>query len=181
MDISLNGLWTNDNNFIRTKIIESLTPIQKKVVIIAISIFALAAVGYLIYRIVAKNNKYPSLNSSWINDQPNRSLWGLGFDDYDKLKNYINEHGTELKCLNLIGHKINKAQFEQLIKSCPNLTHLFVESSIIEDKALEHLKGMPLTSVTLAGCYKLTDKALEHLKGMPLTSFDFSNCGYLTE
>ena len=46
----------------------------------------------------------------------------------------------------------------------PNLT----------DKALEHLKGMPLTSVDFNGCEKLTDNALAHLKGMPLTSVDFN-------
>ena len=55
MNISLNGLWTNTNNFIGTKITESLTPIQKKVAIIAISIFALAAVVYLFKQFVCKN------------------------------------------------------------------------------------------------------------------------------
>ena len=53
--ISLNGLWTNTNNFLGTKITESLTPIQKKVAIIAISIFALAAVVYLFTQFVCKN------------------------------------------------------------------------------------------------------------------------------
>ena len=46
-----------------------------------------------------------------------------------------------------MGTQIDNDQFEQLIKSCPNLTHLFINSPIIEDNALEHLKGMPLTSV----------------------------------
>ena len=42
----------------------------------------------------------------------------------------------------------------------------------LTDKALEHLKGMPLTSVNFR-VPNLTDKALDHLKGMPLTSVDF--------
>ena len=73
-----------------------------------------------------------------------------------------------------MGTMIDNDQFEQLIKLCPNLTHLFINSRIIEDNALEHLKGMPLTSVDFSRCDKLTDKALEHLKGMPLTNVSFS-------
>ncbi len=150
MNISLNAFWTNTNNFIGTKITESLTPIQKKVAIIAISIFALAAVVYLFTQFVCKNLantesgdleendiKDARFDPSWINDHPNTPLRDLGLDDYDKLKDYINEHGTELKCLNLSGHQIDNDQFEQLIKSCPNLTHLFINSPIIEDNALE--------------------------------------------
>ena len=100
MNISLNGLWTNTNNFIGTKITESLTPIQKKVAIIAISIFALAAVVYLFKQFVCKNlantesndskDKDARLDPSWINDNPNTPLRDLGLDDYDKLKDYIN-------------------------------------------------------------------------------------------
>ena len=169
--------------------------------IIAISIFALAAVVYLFKQFVCKNlaNTEPSdlkgddikdarLDPSWINDHPNTPLSDLylGLDDYDKLKDYINEHGTELKCLNLSGHQIDNDQFEQLIKSCPNLTHLhlkgmpltsvnFGKRKKLTDNALEHLKGMQLTSVDFSRC-DLTDNALEYLKGMPLTSVNFSVC-----
>ena len=45
-----------------------------------------------------------------------------------------------------------------------------VFGSKLTDKGLEHLKGMPLTSVDFTGCHKFTNQALEHLKGMPLTS-----------
>ena len=131
------------------------------------------------------DDKKPRLDPLWINDNPDTSLKDLGLSDYEKLKDFIIDHGTELKCLNLNGHKIDNDQFKQLIKSCPNLTQLSLSSPPIEyfegcenltDKALEHLKGMPLTSVTFSYCYKLTDKALEHLKGMPLTNVDFSGC-----
>ena len=54
MNVSLNGLWTNTNNYIRTKITEGLTPLEKKVVLIATAFFALAAVGYLFYRFCCK-------------------------------------------------------------------------------------------------------------------------------
>ena len=87
MNISLNGLWTNTNNIIGTKITESLTPIQKKVAIIAISIFALAAVVYLFMQFVCKNLtntesseleendiKDARLDPNWINDHPNTPL-----------------------------------------------------------------------------------------------------------
>ena len=57
MNISLNGLWTNTNNFIRTKIAEGLTPLEKKVALIAAAFFALAAVGYLFFQFC---RKYPS-------------------------------------------------------------------------------------------------------------------------
>ena len=126
------------------------------------------------------DNRESKLDPAWINDNPNTSLKDLGLSDYDELKDFITEHGDQLKCLNLIGHEIDNNQFEQLIKSCPNLTHLFINSPIIEDNALEHLKGMPLTNVSFVGCWKLTDKALEHLKGMPLTSVDFA-CWKLTD
>ena len=55
MNVSLNGLWTNTNNYIRTKFIEGLTPLEKKVAFVAAAFFALAAVGYLFYRFC----KYP--------------------------------------------------------------------------------------------------------------------------
>ena len=127
------------------------------------------------------DNRESKLDPAWINDNPNTSLKDLGLSDYDELKDFITEHGVQLKCLNLIGHKIDNNQFEQLIKSCPNLTHLFINSPIIEDNALEHLKGMPLTNVSFGACWKLTDKALEHLKGMQLTSVNFRNCWKLTD
>ena len=125
------------------------------------------------------DNQKSKLDPSWINDNPTTPLSDLGLTDYDKLKDFIAKHGAELKCLNLNGHEIDNDQFQQLIKSCPNLTHLFINSSIIEDHALEHLKGMPLTSVNFTGCKNLTGKALEHLKGMPLTSVSFSACTIL--
>ena len=50
MNVSLNGLWANTNNYIRTKITEGLTPLEKKVALIAAAFFALAAVGYLFYQ-----------------------------------------------------------------------------------------------------------------------------------
>ena len=127
------------------------------------------------------DNQKSKLDPSWINDNPTTPLSDLGLTDYDKLKDFIAEHGAELKCLNLNGQLIDNDQFEQLIKSCPNLTHLFINSPIIKDNALEHLKGMPLTSVNFSGCKNLTDKALEHLKGMPLTSVNFSGCWNLTD
>ena len=151
------------------------------------------------------DNQKSKLDPSWINDNPTTPLSDLGLIDYDKLKDFIAAHGAELKCLNLNGHKIDNDQFQQLIKSCPNLTHLFINSPIIKDNALEHLKGMPLTSVDFSRCsiltnnalehlkdmpltcvnfsgwWKLTDKALEHLKDMPLTSVNFSGCWKLTD
>ena len=127
------------------------------------------------------DNEKSKLDPSWINDNPTTPLSDLGLTDYDKLKDFIAKHGAELKCLNLNGHEIDNDQFQQLIKSCPNLTHLFINSSIIEDHALEHLKGMPLTSVSFDSCSNLTDNALEHLKGMELTSVNFNWCKNLTD
>ena len=127
------------------------------------------------------DNQKSKLNPSWINDNPNTPLSDLGLSDYDKLKDFIAAHGAELKCLNLNGQLIDNDQFQQLIKSYPNLTHLFINSPIIKDNALEHLKGMPLTSVNFSGCRNLTDKALEHLKDMPLTSVNFGGCCNLTD
>ena len=87
MNISLNAFWTNTNNFIGTKITESLTPIQKKVAIIAISIFALATVVYLFKQFICKNLtntkssnlekndiKDARLDPNWINNHPNTPL-----------------------------------------------------------------------------------------------------------
>ena len=94
------------------------------------------------------------LNPSWINDNPDTSLKDLGLTDYDKLKDFMVEHGGQLKCLNLKGSVIDNDQFEQIIQSCPNLTHIFIKSPI-EDNALEHLRGIPLTSVDFDTCGKL--------------------------
>ena len=121
------------------------------------------------------------LNPNWINDNPDTSLNDLGLTDYDKLKDFIVEHGGQLKCLNLNGHKIDNDQFMQLIKSCPNLNQLSISSPLIENYALKVLKGMPLTSVSFCACPNLTDNALEHLKGMPLTSVNFNYCWKLTD
>ena len=126
------------------------------------------------------DNQESKLDPTWINDNPATPLSDLGLADYDKLEDFIRKHGVQLKCLNLIGHKIDNAQFEQFIKSCPNLTHLFINSPIIEDNALKHLIGMPLTNVDFSWCDKLTDNALDHLKGMPLTSVNFSGCRHFT-
>ena len=82
------------------------------------------------------DDKKPRLNPLWINDNPDTSLKDLGLSDYEKLKDFIIDHGTELKCLNLNGHKIDNDQFKQLIKSCPNLTQLSLSSPPIE-----YLKG----------------------------------------
>ena len=57
MNVSLNGLWANTNNYIRTKIAEGLTPLQRKVALFATAFFALAAVGYVFYKICYK---YPT-------------------------------------------------------------------------------------------------------------------------
>ena len=55
------------------------------------------------------------LNPNWINDNPDTSLKDLGLSDYEKLKDFIVEHGCQLKCLNLKGHVIDNDQFEQII------------------------------------------------------------------
>ena len=57
MNVSLNGLWANTNNYIRTRIAEGLTPLQRKVALFATAFFALAAVGYVFYKICYK---YPT-------------------------------------------------------------------------------------------------------------------------
>ena len=49
------------------------------------------------------DNEKSKLDPSWINDNPTTPLSDLGLTDYDKLKDFIAEHGAELKCLNLSG------------------------------------------------------------------------------
>ena len=49
------------------------------------------------------DNQKSKLDPSWINDNPTTPLSDLGLTDYDKLKDFIAEHGAELKCLNLNG------------------------------------------------------------------------------
>ena len=109
------------------------------------------------------DNQKSKLDSSWINDNPNTSLKDLGLSDYDELKDFITEHGAELKCLNLIGQIIDNEQFKQLIQSCPNLTHIFINSPVIEDNTFEHLKGLPLTTL-LRECKNLTTRPWSILK-----------------
>lgn len=38
------------------------------------------------------------------------------------------------------------------------------------------LQGLPLTSLNVGGCKKVTHKDLEHLRGLPLASLKLSEC-----
>jgi len=283
MSVSLNTLWTNTYHFISAKISEGLTPMEKKVTMVAITYFALATLGYFIFSclqysmqstpgeskknpfaakikenvvrdtprdlpefndektsiadtvivtektpadgdIATENiqddgealspyrmddsseellgevahsnspvqahilvnlpaqNKDLKLEPNWINNHPNTPLHELGLNDYPKLKDFIQRHGDQLKCLNLKEYNnIDNDQLKELIILCPNLSHLFINSHKIDDSALSNLKGMPLTSVDFSGCGNLTDDALAHLEGMKLTSVAFSECGNLTD
>ena len=66
--------------------------------------------------------------------------------------------------------QLDNAEFESLVKSCHQLTHLFVSSRELTDAALVHLQGKPLTCVDFGGCWELTDAGLENFKGMLLTN-----------
>lgn len=48
------------------------------------------------------------------------------------------------------------------------------------DAGLSRLKGLPLETLDLEGCEKITDAGLEHLKGMPLQRLDLSGCDKIT-
>ena len=79
------------------------------------------------------------------------------------------------------GLQLNDAEFESLVKSCHQLTHLFVSSVKLTDAALAHLQGMPLTCANFRDCIELTDAGLAHFKGMALKSVDFGFCMNLTD
>lgn len=49
MDISLSGIWTNSYNFIRAKFTEGLSPLEKKVALLVVAYFALAALAFVCY------------------------------------------------------------------------------------------------------------------------------------
>ena len=108
----------------------------------------------------------------WINLNPDVPLRDLGLRDFE-LSGFIEKHGTKLKCLNLVGQRIDGNQLKKLISFCPRLTQIFIDSSEIQDQDLEVLKKLPLSSVNFGGCNRLTDDALTRLKGMPLTSVNF--------
>ena len=92
-----------------------------------------------------------------------------------KLQSFINLDPDRLHYVGLSYlDEIDDEKFARLMQGCPNLTHLYARELSITDAALAHLHEKPLlTSVSLRDCGKLTEKALAHLKGMPLTSVSF--------
>lgn len=49
MDIKVSGIWTNSYNFVKNKITDGLTPLERKVVMAFAAFLALATVGFLCY------------------------------------------------------------------------------------------------------------------------------------
>ena len=88
MSISLNSLLTNANYFIGTKFTEGFTPLQRKVAFLAGAFFALAAVGYVIYKSCFK---YPPQIEAIDTKQQNKPVEtkeqnkGHQADQYDSL------------------------------------------------------------------------------------------------
>ena len=117
----------------------------------------------------------PKLRPSWINANHYVPLRELGLFDLD-LVAFIKKYGTQLKCLNLMGQRIDGEQLRQLLSYCPHLTKISINSDKITDDDLEVLKGRSLISVNLLGCLNLTDNALMHLKGMPLKDVGIFMC-----
>lgn len=62
MNISINGLWTNSCNFIRGKIADGFTPLEKKVAVFAIAYIALATLCFLVYHCFSQKKNHDSLD-----------------------------------------------------------------------------------------------------------------------
>lgn len=122
-------------------------------------------------------NQSPRLDPRWINAHPEQP-WG--FESYEELKDFVTEHGDRLKTLHLKGHRLSHEEFIELVTLCPDLTHVYSESSI-DNSTLASLQGIPLASVTFTQCGDLTNQGLAYLKGLPLESIDLRHAKNLTD
>lgn len=143
-------------------------------------------------------------NSYYINDNPQESLLSLGLSSFEETEEFLSRVGTQLAHLNLGWLYLNNDHFRDLFRHVPNiksleviggeitdygvsilkylpLTYVALINLELTDKALEHLKDMPLMHVDFSGCTRLTDRALEHLKRMPLREIAFVGCKNLTD
>lgn len=103
-----------------------------------------------------------------VNEDPGISLQELGFEQLSDVAAFVKEHGEKLSALNLSGFEVNDTQLAALLKQCPNLRSLTVDSSELTGSSLQFLQGKPLAQLTLSDCVSLTDEALEPLKELPL-------------
>jgi hypothetical protein len=87
----------------------------------------------------------------------------LGYADFTEMYDFDND------CL------------EELVKICPNLTHLHLHLSSITGEALEYLEKTPfLQSLDITKCKQLDPDALKNLKYTPaLQSLDITKCKQL--
>ena len=83
----------------------------------------------------------------------------------------------ELTELNLADcHNLQDPHFSYLTK-LGNLRNLYLDNSPISDKAIQHLKDLKLSELTLSGCENLTNKSLQVLANLQTLQYlDISNC-----
>lgn len=100
-------------------------------------------------------------------------------DFFNGAKGLEGLRGMPLKVLKLEGlpqNEYNFEEFEALQGMELESLSLARCSDVVLDGSLEVLKNMPLTSLNLADCYRVTDIGLQFLWGRPLTSLVLS-CG----
>lgn len=78
---------------------------------------------------------------------------------------------------------INATSYKQIL--CGEITHLLSVSCVTANawltrSGLRRLRGLPLTSLVLAGCQNLRDSGLKALREMPLSSLDLTDASWLT-
>ena len=97
------------------------------------------------------------------------------------VKQFITKHGNLISSLDLqnLEDKVNDDLTKELIKSCPNIHHIFIKSTIISNDSLKELSHLTsLTSLNLTNCSGLT--ALPAKLPESLTSLNLTNCYGLT-
>lgn len=81
MNISLNILWSNSYQYVKSKISDGLSPMEKKVAMIAIAYFSLAALGYFVYRFMWRTS---AERVSYLNENPQVRVTNRKIESKDK-------------------------------------------------------------------------------------------------
>lgn len=103
-------------------------------------------------------------------------LKDLGLKTVTEAMVVFGEFGKEINYLNLRRLEVSDDDCKILKEFFPNIIDLIVNSKIITDEGIFHLKEMGLRKVNLSSCNKLTNVSLSYLKAMPITRANFSWC-----
>ena len=191
----------------------SLTQKQKIILASVSTVFALLATLYFVIRhcsftakqIDKSNSKSlskqldpvyaetlfdsPNPPSKQVNQKQKNLKEILSSGNLTEFFSYINQHGLEIKELDLTYLKLNnKKELEEIINKCPNLEYLHLKNNIFaylearDGSFLEPLKGLIYLKSLRLCCSGIDDASFEYIKYLfSLQSLNLYDCHTLTD